>query len=165
VPVLRDQTVEDEGITAEAGSFDHFVSRVEPRLRLALVALYGPDQGRDATAEALAYAWEHWPRLSGMGNPTGYLYRVGQSRGRRRKEPVLFVTPEHLEPSIEPQLPSALRALTEHQRVAVVLVHGYGWRVAEVAELIGVKPTTVQNHLARGLGRLRNHLGVDHDAD
>jgi len=35
------------------------------------------------TAEALAYAWENWDRLSSMKNPVGYLYRVGQSRARR----------------------------------------------------------------------------------
>lgn len=39
-------------------SFTVFVKEVEPRLRHALVAVYGQEQGRDATAEALAYAWE-----------------------------------------------------------------------------------------------------------
>jgi len=39
--------------------FDGLVRDVEPGLRHALVAVYGQEQGRDATAEALAYAWEH----------------------------------------------------------------------------------------------------------
>lgn len=30
----------------------------EPKLRPALIAFYGPDRGRDATCEALAYAWQ-----------------------------------------------------------------------------------------------------------
>jgi DNA-directed RNA polymerase specialized sigma24 family protein len=30
-----------------------------------------------------------------------------------------------------------------------------------VAELTGLRPTTVQNHLTRGLSRLRGLLGVD----
>jgi DNA-directed RNA polymerase specialized sigma24 family protein len=46
--------------------------------------------------------------------------------------------------------------------VAVVLVHGFGYSLREVAELTGVKVTTVQNHLERGLTRLRAELGV-HD--
>ena len=35
------------------------------------------------TAEAFGYAWENWDRLKAMKNPTGYLYRVGQSKARR----------------------------------------------------------------------------------
>jgi Sigma-70, region 4 len=38
-----------------------------------------------------------------------------------------------------------LRALPERQRVAVVLVHGLGYPVSEVAELLSIKPTTVRN--------------------
>ncbi len=42
--------------------FEGFVRGSEPRLRRALVAAYGFEDGRDATAEALPYAWEHWER-------------------------------------------------------------------------------------------------------
>ncbi len=52
-------------------AFEAFFRDTEPKLRRALVATYGPDQGRDAAAEALAYAWEHWERLSKMANPAG----------------------------------------------------------------------------------------------
>ncbi len=78
--------------SAPAGSdaFEAFVRDVEPRLRRALVAAYGFEDGRDAAAEALGYAWEHWERLHDMANLPGYLYRVGQSRRRRfRGVPVL----------------------------------------------------------------------------
>ena len=33
-------------------------------------------------------------------------------------------------------------------------------RIGEVAELTGIRPTTVQNHLTRGLERLRSQMGV-----
>jgi RNA polymerase sigma factor (sigma-70 family) len=69
--------------------------------------------------------------------------------------------PEVTERAFEPQLPAALRSLPDRQRLVVVLVHGFGWHASEVAELIGVKPTTVQNHLERGLRRLRKSLGVE----
>jgi RNA polymerase sigma factor (sigma-70 family) len=58
----------------------------------------------------------------------------------------------------EPGLAPALRALTARQRSAVVLVHGFGWSMREVAELTGTKVTTVQNHLERGLAKLRRTL-------
>ena len=42
----------------EAPAFEEFFVRVEPRLRAALTSLYGADLGREATAEALAWAFE-----------------------------------------------------------------------------------------------------------
>lgn len=148
---------------ASRDGFEEFVREAEPRLRRALVAAYGPEAGRDAAAEALAYAWEHWERLQEIKNLPGYLYRVGQSRGRRRKPALLFETPGWPERNFEPGLPAALEALSMRQRQAVVLVYGYGCTVREVSELIGVKPTTVHNHVRRGLERLRKSLGVSHD--
>ena len=63
-------------------TFSAFVVEVEPRLRRALTATFGADVGREAAAEALAYGWAHWSRVSAMANPAGYLYRVGRDRGR-----------------------------------------------------------------------------------
>ena len=60
-----------------------FVRDVEPRLLQALVAAYGPREGREATVDALSWAWEHWDRLGPIANKVGYLYRVGQSATRR----------------------------------------------------------------------------------
>jgi DNA-directed RNA polymerase specialized sigma24 family protein len=144
-------------------SFDRFVRVHEPRLRRALVAAYGPERGVEAVAEALAYAWERWDRVRTMDNPAGYLYRVGQSRTRRfARRPVRFPAGETVGvPWIEPGLPGALEDLTDAQRVAVVLVHGYGWQLREVAQLTGVAVTTVQNHVERGLAKLRAALEVD----
>jgi DNA-directed RNA polymerase specialized sigma24 family protein len=143
--------------------FADFFVVAEPRLRRALVAAFGGERGREATAEALAWAWEHWTEVQDMRNPTGYLYRVGRSRTRGRKSRIVFVRPETTEPWIEPGLAGALGELTERQRLAVSLVHGYGWTLREVADLCGLRVTTVQNHLERGLVRLRSLLGVRED--
>lgn len=117
--------------------FEEFVREAEPRLSRALAAAYGFEEGRDATAEALAYAFEHWDRLQQMTNLPGYLYRVGQSRSRRRRQPVLFAIPDAGDHVFEPGLPAALAALTQRQRLAVMLVHAYGYTLREVAELTG----------------------------
>ncbi len=139
-------------------SFRKFVTRVEPDLRRALVAAYGYERGPEAVAEALAYAWEHWEQLQKIDNPAGYLYRVGQSRTRSRKLPVLYEQPENRDPFFEPGLASALASLSEQQRVAVFLAHGARWTHAEVAQLLGVKEATVQKHIDRGLARLRRAI-------
>jgi DNA-directed RNA polymerase specialized sigma24 family protein len=144
--------------------FRLFFERSEPRLRRALVAAYGTERGREAAAEALAYAWEHWATVRDAVNPLGLLYRVGQSRTRNRKVPVVFESTEHAEVAVEPALRPALTELTEAQRTAVVLVHGFGWTMKEVGNMTGVKVTSVQNHLDRALKKLRAALKVGTNA-
>lgn len=142
-----------------AAAFEAFFREAEPILRRALVAAYGPDLGRDAASEALAYAWEHWDRLSQMSNLPGYLFRVGQTRGiRSKRQPVLHDRSSWPEYQFEPGLPAALAQLSERQRLAVVLVHGYGYTLQEVADLAGLHKGSVQTHAARGLARLRAAL-------
>lgn len=142
-------------------AFEAFVAHFEKPLRIALVAVFGQDDGRDAAAAALAYAWEHWDRVSRMDNPAGYLYRVGRSSQRRRKEPRFVAASHQSMPDVEPALPSALAGLSEKQRIAVVLVHGYGWQRSEVAAMTGSSVSSIDTHLSRGLGKLRISLGVE----
>ncbi len=141
-------------------TFTSFVRDVEPRLMAALVARFGPERGREATAEALAYGWEHWERIRDMENPAGYLYRVGQHTGFRRPRNASFPeVPHHSDPLVEPGLPAALARLSRRQRAAVILVHCYGWTPAEVADFLDIGVTTVRNHLERGMARLRATIG------
>jgi DNA-directed RNA polymerase specialized sigma24 family protein len=141
--------------------FRAFVLEVQPRLHTAFIAAFGHERGRDATAEALAYAWEHWTSVELMINPTGYLYRVGQSKTGRRRLPVVLVRPFDNDPWVEPGLPAALASLSKRQRMAVLLVHGEGWTLREVGELLRVSVSTVQKHSDRGMASLRRALKVD----
>ena len=144
----------------DEAAFREFVSVAEPRLFRALVAAYGPHRGSEATAEALAYGWEHWAFVRTLDNPTGYLYRVGQSRTKPRRVPRLFQRPDAAESWVEPQLGAALSRLTQAERVAVVLVFAADLSVKEVAELLGVSSSTVKTNTKRGLRKLRKALGV-----
>jgi len=146
------------------GAFEVFVKEIEPRLRDALSACLGSDRGRDATAEALAYAWEHWERVRAMDNPAGYLYVLGRDRGRKasRSRMVHLLPIEHGRmPWIEPELPQALARLTERQRIVVMLIYCFDWTLAEVARLLGLSKSTVQSYAERGLSKLRRELGVE----
>ena len=146
--------------------FAVFVREVEPRLSLALAAAYGVEVGRESTADALAYAWEHWTALQKMDNPAGYLYRVGQSKARRYRKtlPLFPDTARHELPDVEPGLPAALSALSEAQRTAVVLLYVLEWTEREAADLLGVDRSTVRRHRDRGLAKLRKSLEVKTDA-
>lgn len=140
--------------------FEAFVRQVEPGLRRSHFAALGLERGREATAEALAWSWEHWPKVKRARNPIGYLFRVGQSRTRSKRTPPVFDRDDWKEPWVEPKLGPALAELSEGQRVAVVLVYGFGWTLREVANLRGTRTTTVQTHLERGLKKLQSTLGV-----
>jgi len=148
-------------VESDAEEFEHFVLAVEPRLRRALVARYGRERGREATAAALAWAWEHRDRLPSLSNPVAYLYRAGQSATRRRKARFVVERPEVAEPAVEPALERILRELPERQRIVLLLVDGAAWTHAEVAEVLGVGRSTVQQHLERARERVRRELKVE----
>lgn len=155
-PVAEEPTAND--------SFTAFVVAHEAQLRHSLSAALGSELGREAAAEALTYAWEHWERVRSMENPVGYLYRVGRDRGLRllRRDPPVFTQPGFGRlPMVEPGLPKALARLSERQRVAVMLVHCFEWSLSEVASLLGISKPTVQTHVARGMASLRREIGVD----
>jgi|ERR1700722_3325350 DNA-directed RNA polymerase specialized sigma24 family protein len=149
----------------DADRFRTFVLRVEPRLHSAFVAAYGHDRGRDAAAEALAYAWEHWDKVENLDNPVGYLYRVGQSKVRMRRTRVVYLPPLDGSTLYEPELLPALERLSERQRQAVILVHVEGWTLREVGELLGLSIPTVQKHVERGMVSLRRALKINEAGD
>lgn len=148
------------GTTEDA--FTAFARDAAPRLRRALVALYGVEVGQEATAEALVEGWRRWDRVAAMTNPVGYVYTIGRHVGRRRRSaaPCFPVPPADHTPWIEPALPAALTALPARQRQAVLLVHAHGWTLSEAAEVLGVSKNTVRNHVDRGVAKLRAALGV-----
>ncbi len=151
-----------ESTTATA-MFIAWATDAEPRLRQSLTATFGTQAGCDATADALGVAWERWDQISSMENPIGYVYGIGRNMARRttkKREPVFLDAVEASLPDIEPGLPRAVAQLPDNQRIAVTLLHGYGWSMSEVAELLGIKKTTVQNHAERGMSKLRRSLGV-----
>ena len=154
----------------DSDGFCEFVGAVEPRLRRALVAAYGSDAGREAAADALAWAWQHWDRVRAMDNPGGYLWRVGQTAVRRttrrqqhevadgRVIELELVHDRPTERAVEPALDGALAALSPQQRAAVVLVHGHGYTLSEAALALGCSVSTLRNHVARALRRLQAAL-------
>jgi RNA polymerase sigma factor (sigma-70 family) len=142
-------------------AFDEFARRYGPDLRRVLVARYGLEVGVEATADALAYAWEQWERIASMVNPVGYLVRVGQSSARRyRRRPVTLPDREpQAESTFDPRLPRALEHLSARQRSAVVMICVHDWTYPAAAAALGVSESTLRNHVRRGLASLRRELG------
>lgn len=147
--------------------FERFMATDGARLRRALVARYGTDVGPEIASDALARAWAEWPRIREMANPAWYLYRVAQSSARRYhrwgRQPAFPVEQVMNDSQAEPALHEALTRLRPHQRVAVLLAHAHGYSYAEVADLTGMTPDAVRNHVHRGMRRLRDLLEVSDD--
>jgi DNA-directed RNA polymerase specialized sigma24 family protein len=146
--------------------FTRFVKETEPRLSYALAAAYGFEVGAEATADALAWAWEHWDEVQRKRNPAGYLYRVGQSKARRYHRPRRLFPPVPVAeaPLVEPGLVDALADLSKNQRVALVLIRGMEFSEREVADLLGISRWSVRTHAERAMRRVRAALGVTIDA-
>lgn len=145
-------------------AFERFFREHEPRLRRAYAGVYGVDGASDAVAEAFAWAWENWCRVQSMPNAAGYLYRVGQSKSRRRRSGTLPAPASLDAPDVEPELVPALLALPLTQRTAVWLVYACQWKYGEAAEAMGVSTSAVGTHASRGLERLRAVLRMEDHA-
>lgn len=113
-------------------------------------------RGRGSTSTACAASTTR-PATSGgsAGPPPADGCAASASRSRSRRCPA---SRRRRSPSGDEPLVAALAALTFHQRVAVVLVHGYGYRLAEAADVLGCTVSTLRNHLARGLEHARREL-------
>jgi DNA-directed RNA polymerase specialized sigma24 family protein len=159
--VLEEQPL----IHAESAGFERFFREFEPVLSRALAAGFGFEVGREAAAEAMARAWQRWREVSTMDNPHGYVYRIAERiaiRDRRSRD-VFAPAPPLAGQLFEPALGPALNRLSVRQRQAVVLVAAYGLTHSEAAGLLGIRASSIQNHLERGMAKLKRSLGAEHD--
>jgi DNA-directed RNA polymerase specialized sigma24 family protein len=149
--------------TSCAGSTYVISDGATQSLRRAFIARYGPSLAEEVLAETVAWAWEHRTEVDSADNQLGLLFRVGQSKSRRflrwTRAPHFPPHPGTEQLTPEPRLGESLRALSDAQRTAVLLVHAYQWTYAEVAALLGCSEGAVTNHVHRGLKKLRTKLG------
>lgn len=146
-----------------SSEFIEFAHRHESALRHSLVAHLGYEAGREATQDALVFAWEHWDRIQATRNPGGYLFRVAKRRAWRRltkPDVILDERPDEELPWVEPALEGALHRLSRQQRAVVFLVEGLGLSYQETADRLNLSRSSVQTHLERGMSKLRTELGV-----
>jgi RNA polymerase sigma-70 factor (ECF subfamily) len=147
--------------------------RAQHRTVLAtLTALCGrPELAADATDEAFARALLHWRRVSAMASPGGWLYRVALNElrrlGRRAgREPATGAAPDQPAPeAVDPdhEIWTAVDALPDRQRIAVVLRYVADLPEADVAAAMKVRRGTVASTLAAARRRLAAVLGPDLD--
>ena len=152
-------------MTTTIHDFDAFFREAEPRLRRAYGGRVAPQHVGDAVGAAMEFAWKNWDRVAVMEYPVPYLFRVGLSKSRRRKQGRLPASPPRHDISyVEPALISSMQQLPRRQREVVWLVEACEWTPTETAEALGLSLSAVRTHRSRGLDSLRQHLGVDINA-
>ena len=172
----RDKTAMRELLLAE------LATEAAPRgFRIARDLLGSRDEAEDAVQEALARACEQCHRIREPKAMRGWFYRVltnlcMRSLRRRRLRRLLFGAAQP-EDDIRPaaaqqlgpdrqlshtrevaQLIRALDVLPTKQRAVLLLRYGHELPVADIADMLGVRPATVKTHLVRGLRRLRTTM-------
>ena len=119
----------------------------------------------DCAAEALARAFQRWPKVRGLTYRDAWVMRVAANIAIdtvRKKTPLIdpgFGADPADAATTRLALAAALRALPRRQRDAVVLRYLHGYREDEVARALDVSPGTVKTHLKRGTETLRRKLG------
>jgi RNA polymerase sigma-70 factor, ECF subfamily len=160
-----------------AADFDQLYQAHFGRMLAAAYALTGDRQSaQDLTQEAFCRAWQRWSRIAAYDDPLAWVRRVvtnlASSRWRRLAIARLHQH-RHLTsptPPLEPDhvaVVTALRALPENQRRALVLHHMVDLPVAAVAHELEVPEGTVKSWLHRGraalAARLADSAEVTHD--
>ena len=166
-----DSDDEPRAWTAQAAdttpSFEAFWAAHRDRIGRAIAMTIGDAQlAADAVDEAMARAYQRWPQVAAMANPTAWVYRVGLNWSRslvkrlRRQPPVWLATPSssHDESAAEPTIDTALAALPVGQRAVVICRLLLGLSEAQTAEALRIRPGTVKSRLARALAELTTTL-------
>lgn len=146
-------------------TFEDFWRADRASLARALVLTLGDVHlAAEATDEAMARAFQHWPRVSTLDSPMGWTYRVGLNWSRsvlrrvRRRPPLWLVQPntQHDTVPIDPSITAALRQLPAGQRSVVVCRLLLNQSELQTAHLLHIRPGTVKSRLARAT----NHLAI-----
>ena len=134
--------------------------------RIALNYFRHPQDAEDAAQEAMLRLWRADTDFEGEEHLRHFLVRVtlnvcrdfSRSPWRKRTVPLescrepAFSTPERWE------LYQAVMALPAQYRLPLYLSYFEGYAVAEVGELMGLNPSTVQTRLARARAKLKQEL-------
>jgi len=134
-------------------------------------AVYAYSRNADVASDAVAEAFAQCLRRGDeVADPRAWLWRAAFAIARgslaelARWVGVPPDQPDRSEPDLE-RLMAAVGRLSEKQRAVVLLRYYTGYRSGEIADMLGMAPTTVRVHLARGRRNLERALALEGDDD
>jgi RNA polymerase sigma-70 factor (ECF subfamily) len=163
----RDMVVGDD-----AAAFEEFF-RVQTQSLYAHLCMI---TGNRAEAEELAQdaflmVWERWPRVAGMEEPVGYLYRTAMNLFRKRYRRAVLAVRKTVSAELRRDefamaedrsvVAGALDELTPRQRAALVLTELLGFPSAEAGRMLGVSAGTVRALASQGRAAMKRHMEAD----
>ena len=164
---------------ADVTGLDEFFHANQARISRKLAVLFAGDlnHAEDVVQEAFIIAYRHWPRISQMANPYGYVACIAWNLGlrwlrkqRRERETcaqqVGAADTGNLAPGAELRLDlrRALDLLPEQQQVVMGLSL-LGYRNDEIGEIIGVPSGTARTRLHRARKSLKRLLDAPGDEE
>ena len=144
---------------------EFLVNTYEDTLYRAALAILGDVcEAEDAVQDAFLRCWEKAPEFDSPEHAKAWLLRVLvngcrsrlRSPWRRRTVPLLESYPA-ADPEERGTL-EAIQALPAKERAVLHLYYYEGYAVAEIGEILGLKPSTVQTRLSRGREKLKTML-------
>lgn len=160
-----------DGRTAESGGPDRALARLYlaerlPMVRLATLLLGSPWQAEEVVQDAFVQVSDRWAEIDNHGgylrttvvNGCRALLRRGDVENRYLVSSQPTVDVEAFLPSHLIELHQALQGLDERARTVVVLRYLLDLPDEEVADTIGVAPSTVRTISFRALRTLRKEL-------
>ena len=161
--------VTERQMPAPPASFEDFFEAEHARLLRALFLVTGNVQeAEELMQDAFLAVWERWDRVSGLEDPTGYLYRTAMNAFRKRyrraalalRRAVTGVRSQDPFEEIDERqdLVAAIGALTPRQRAALVLLDVVDMTSEEAGRALGVAPGTVRSLATRARAAVRDSL-------
>jgi RNA polymerase sigma-70 factor (sigma-E family) len=141
-------------------------------LRAVLASVGDQDTAQDLVDEAFARAWASWRTVSRHPAPAAWVVRTALnaniSRWRRHRREVLMPVPDSVADlpaapgasgsPVDPVIMAALMRLPARQRQVIALRLFLDLDTRQTAQVLGIAPGTVKEHLGRALTSLRDDL-------
>ena len=163
--------------TGNPAHYDELIRRYQSDVRNWLRHLTGdPSRADDLAQETFIRAWERLHTISDGKKFKAWVMKIAynmflQSGRRQGREARLtdalgreqLASESHVTPSRDPgvaDLPRMLAALTEAERMTMVLCYAYGMSHREITELTDMPLGTVKSHIRRGAARIRDRFDL-----
>ncbi|MEO8639153.1 MAG: RNA polymerase sigma factor [Chloroflexota bacterium] len=152
------RTTVDDPRNSAAAEFDERFSAMRPRLLALCRGLAGPDAAEDVVQDTYLRGRQRLTQLRDHQAMEAWLARIavnGAHNYRRHRHGWLDWLPDTVAhrlpaaPSRDAGLRELIEALPARERTVLILHHGYGYDLAEIAELLTLSHTNVRTIIRR----------------
>lgn len=152
---------DQQGLAHEGVIYDDLYRDFRPWL-LTYARTMRPAQAEDMVQEAFTILMKRSAKPPPVANPRGYLVGVVQNLATKPTATVQLdaVKPDYqLDRYRDPDLAVAFESLSPQQQTCIALRYAQDQTIPQIAELLGLDPSTIKTHIHRALVWLKQQLG------